>query len=462
MLLNAVVIIIILLILIKQYFLDYDKGLRTAVFFLILAPLNLTLEINDTLPSLTIHRFIILIMYIAWIRNAETSKRVRGIPFGGLIILITITTGISVLLSDNFLVSIKRYLYYVFESVVFFFIIVNSIKDDEILITLMKTVALSLAVVALLSVIEKYTGYNPTILLGVKHSTEFERMNIYSDGGVVATYSHRILLGVAMVIGAIYSLFLIDKSENRAERVLFWTSAFLTLSALYFSTSRGPWLAFCVASIVLLFIQKSIRKRYLIIFVLIVLVFIIRPGTLATINELYVETFQKEHIKGASYEWRYIVLKMAYTKVIEARSTLNILFGFGQGSHLFLNFPRIELATGHYAEFYSWDNEFAVTLLEHGFVGITVFLCFYLLFIKRCLLHVFRRNKYSEYLIIAMASVIVIMFMKTNVKIFAPQLLYLEFLNVAVVSAILSNHILENDRFVLQLWINPSTEEITK
>lgn len=461
--LNVVVIIIILLILIRHYVADYQKGLRSAVFFLLLAPLNLVIEFNDTLPALTIHRFIILLMFIAWLRNGETPKRVRGVPLGGLIILIVITTGISVLLSDNFSVSIKRYLYFVFESVIFFFIIVNSIKSEKNILSLIKTMALSLVVVALLGIIERYTQFNPTALLGSKLVTKFEHFDISTSNDVTATYLHRILFGVAMAIGVIYSLFLIDKSQSRREKFLFRIAALMTVSALYFGMSRGPWLAFCIASIITVFCgRKSLKKKYYVIVALTILVFIIRPGTLETLQGSYRSTFQIGTVKEASYEWRYIVLNMAYTKVTHADSILNFLFGFGQGSHLFLHFPKVMLPTGQFADFYSWDNEYAVILLENGYIGILLYACFYFSIVKSTFLYCLRKNIHWELMVLPMTAIILLMFMKASVKFFAPQLIFLEFTNIAFASAILSNFSLMKDRVAPLSWINQSPEEITK
>ena len=227
--------------------------------------------------------------------------------------------------------------------------------------------------------------------------------------------------------------------------------------------SRGPWLAFCIASVITVFFcRKSLKKQYYVIVALTILVFLIRPGTLETLKESYSSTLQADSVKGASYNWRYIVLNMAYTKVMHADSILNFLFGFGQGSHLFLKFPRVILSTGHPADFYSWDNEYAVILLENGYIGILLYAFFYFSIVKGTLLYCLKKNKHWELMVLPMTAIILLMFIKTNVKFYAPQLIFLEFMNIAFASAILSDFSLTNDRTAPLQWINQSPEEITK
>jgi len=460
---NAIIIIIVLAVLIRHYAVDYDKGVRSSVFILLLAPLGLSLEIGEALPALTIHRFIVLLMAIEWLHNGKVPKRVFGIPFGGLILVITFFTGVSVLISSNVLVSIKRYMYFLFESVLFFFIIANSIRNKQTMISLMKTIALSLVVAAMLGIIERYTTFNPTVFLGAKHSTEFEHIEFSGAKDVTVTYLHRILFGLAMAVGSLYSLFLLDKSESRWQKISFRIAALLCIAALYFGMSRGPWLAFGGASVIMmLFGRKSLKKQFIVILALTVLVFIIRPGTLETLESYYSSTFQAESIKGASYEWRYMVLNMAYTKVTNANSIVNFLFGFGQGSHLFLVFPRIELATGQSTEFYSWDNEFAVILLEHGYVGIFLYAVFYFIIIKRTAIYCIRKKINWEWMVLPMTTVMALVIMKNGVKFFAPQLIFLEFANIAFASVILSDFSLWKEQVVSRPWINQKPEEITR
>lgn len=435
------IISIIVIFLLLVYFKDYYKGLNGSIFFLVLLPKNLTIDFSINLPSFTAHRIIIILMFIMWVANNDVNRRLRDIPFLRILLLIALSSGISAIISSYLTVSIKRYLYFIFEALIFYVILATSLKKEGAIRPLMKAVLLSLMVVAFLGIIEKFNGFNPTHLLGGKQSYDFESLLNQKDAGVETTYGHRILFGIAMAIGTIYSLFLIDKAKDWKGRVIFWCSVFIAGTALYYSESRGPWLALALASaFIIIFYYGPVAKRLIIIGCLIPLLFLIRPGIVSTLDRLYTSTFQTDTIKGSSYNWRYQVFDMAYTKVSGSDSARNLFFGYGQGSYAYLEFPTVQLSTGFYTTFHSWDNEYAVILLEKGFVGIILILYLYSkILIKGFFYSIRKENAQRDVMLLAMSSMIIFVFMKSNVAIFAPQLNYIEFISIALVSVLLAN-----------------------
>ena len=68
---NYITYFAVFLIVLKQYLSNYNKGFLTSVFFLVLLPVNITINIHIMLPSVTIHRVIILLTFLFWLKNRD-------------------------------------------------------------------------------------------------------------------------------------------------------------------------------------------------------------------------------------------------------------------------------------------------------------------------------------------------------------------------------------------------------
>jgi O-antigen ligase len=109
------------------------------------------------------------------------------------------------------------------------------------------------------------------------------------------------------------------------------------------------------------------------------------------------------------------------------------LFGFGLGAGDFMIFDRTLSYSGKSVEIWSWDNEYALRLLETGAIGLFCTIIMYVMIIKK--LFVERNNIRQDYSYIVsgiIASVSIMLFMMTNVHIFAVQLHYLFWSLVAI------------------------------
>ena len=115
-----------------------------------------------------------------------------------------------------------------------------------------------------------------------------------------------------------------------------------------------------------------------------------------------------------------------------------MIFGYGGGSHLFMEFGRVMLGTGHSAAFESWDMEYAVILFEQGFVGFFFTIFFYVTILKKSVVYCLRKKQDYKIMQLALSCFFIIVFMKTNVNIYAPQLDYIEYVYIAIISALTS------------------------
>lgn len=446
--LSYFILFVILVFVFIQFRSDYYKGLYSSLFFLILMPPNSTIDISAALPSFTIHRLILIMWLIMWLQKRTLKKQLREIPFSGILIAIAATMAISTALSSYFMVSIKRYFYFLFESLLFFIMLQTSVKDIDTVKTVIKVVSASLLIVAFIGVIERYTDFNPSPYLGEKLKYDFEAVHSASPDDVVSTYLHRILFGVGMAIGMMYYFFRVNKDNSRFKNILYFSFFFFCGAGLYFSFSRGPWLAFAVGIVFLLTVApRAMLKKGLVLLAIIALVFLIRPGTQQSILGLSQSTLDESSIKGASFRWRFIVWNMAFTKIIKGGSVLNTLFGYGGGSHVFLDFGLVRLSTGHVTQLKSWDSEFAIVLFERGFIGTALMIAFYLNIFAKGVPYCIRKKQDYQIMLLPLACIVIFMVMKTNVSIFAPQLVYLEFISISMVSTLLSGnlHLGESD-----------------
>jgi O-antigen ligase len=443
--LGYLVIALVLLIIGNCFRRGYSMGLSASLFFLVLLPDNLAVNISISLPSFTIHRLILMLWFLFWVREPTIERRTRGIQFFRLLVALAVSLLASTLISQNFMVSVKRYLYFLIESLLFFVMIQTSLKDADHMTRILRVVSISLFLVALVGIVQRYTGFNPSPLLGQKQMYDFEVSVNVTTSDVTSTYLHRILFGIGMAIGGINSIFASQQERKPGRKRLMFVFALVTMLAMYFSLSRGPWLAFVVAIVFLTFLSP---RKYMGLSIGIVVLggalLILRPGILETFTGFYQSTMDPDSLKGASYNWRFQVWEMAFEKV-RSVNLLHTLFGFGGGSHIFMEFGVVQLSNGRTTVFESWDSEFAVILYDMGVSGLLFFVAMYFTIFAKGIRYCRRGGPGREVMVLALSILVLIVFMKTNVRIYAPQLIYLEFFNIAVVSKLLS--LAEEEKF---------------
>jgi hypothetical protein len=163
----------------------------------------------------------------------------------------------------------------------------------------------------------------------------------------------------------------------------------------------------------------------------------VRPGVWETITSATEATTDETSVKGQSYLYRWALWRKAYKEI--CKSPERVLFGYGLGSHQIMNLTDIQdygEDKGRKIDYGSWDNHYACMLLETGFLGFFTFLTInfmvivkiYKLWSKR-ILDCIGRNVIAAIL----SSVLVMVFMMSNVYIFSTQLTYLYWFLIAYV-----------------------------
>jgi O-antigen ligase len=401
---------------------DYIKGVAYAVFLCVSMSTYLRIPMPGSLPQLTIYRLVLIVVFIFWLRNRDTGRRFSNTPLLGAFAFWAIANFISVLFTTSyFVVSLKRYLDFVLEAAVFFFLVVNSLRRREDVFKVLWGACLGVTLVAGIAFIEKYTGYTPVSYIEPQNPDDSDLVGGYMRGDVVATYQHRILLGTGMAMGfpLVFALMLVAQKLLARTRSL-WFFLALVLASCYFSNSRGPWLAALLAGGTLWFLGRvAIRKKLACIAVVAALVLIMRPGVLTSLVASAQVTTESDSFKGGTFRYRLELWRIAWSEI--SKSPERLLFGCGPGCGSTSTVDwNLSYRGGLEWQIWSWDNQLAYDLYQSGLLGLAASLTLY----GGLLLAVYRLWRHSEpadkpLLACFLASLLAYAFMLTNVMMFA-------------------------------------------
>ncbi len=415
---NYLIIILFIAPLTWRIFTDYKQGVCWAVFMLTALSANPVLLPGGVLPNFNLQRLILIVLLIAAIKENRLFDTNRTVPFLWTLLLYAAINLLPLIFSIDLLMSIKAYLAFTIEIVLFYFIVSMSIDTRQEARHLVLAGTTALLTVAVLALIERYSGFNPVDAFMPDYIRKPEYVN-----DILSTFPHRILFGTAMAMG--WPLVLAFAQGKIARRWIWWIGICLLLFSCYLSFSRGPWVAAIFGGIVMfVFAGAAVRRQTMVVVVLITIALVIRPGAWETITASAQDTADADSFKGQTYKYRWELWGIAWHKI--SRSSERLLFGFGQGSTEVMTFDAELSYTGETTKVWSWDNHYAATLMESGLVGLTAFVGLYFFFFwklfgMRGALAEEDRTMHAA----IMAAMTAMLFMMTNVAIFAPQLNYL-------------------------------------
>jgi hypothetical protein len=414
---NVIYMAILLVPVLWQLRKDFISGLALCMFLFVSMPDALRLSIGGGIPELTIHRLLLLILLPYWMAHRRQQAD-RRVPFVRGLLALAAAQFISLLLSVHFSGSVKSFLAFALEVALFFAITSSSLQNREQVIKILYGIVLGLGLVAVVGVIEKYRGVNLARLILSDSSVE--------TNDITSTYPHRILFGYAMVIG-IPILFALAECERRGKRkALLAGMVLLLMAGCYFSQSRGPWSALIVGCVIFFFLGSRAAKRVAVtIMILGTLVLAAKPGVRDTIASAFNSTFDENNVKGRSYEYRWILWRVAYSEI--SKSPERALFGYGglstETMDLSEYFESEGGGTTSALGYTSWDNQLACDLVEFGFAGFMIELA---LFggVLGALFGFWRRSKGTDKCIMAafLSACMVYLYAMSTVYIFSPQL----------------------------------------
>lgn len=395
-------------------------------------PEELFLDLGGGLPVFSIYRAIVLCMFLSWLMKDKLSFKTSELPFIYFLLIMVITESITLLLSVDYRESFKPYLSFITESVLFYIILASRLKYEDIY-RMSLYLVIAVIVIAYIGIVERYTDFNPVDYIPISGRFMSHRHDPLYSHVIYSTLSHPIMLGATLAMGWPLCLLHIDKHRNPNIQLILRVSVPIIFACVYFTFSRGPWIALVFASgVLVLFRYPFIKKRLFLISLLIFLVFLIKPGTYETIFDLTNQTVDPTTIEGSSFYYRFELLKVAYEEV--NKDTGRFFWGYGQDARRFLHIEKALSYDDHRIhKFYSWDNQLAATLLEKGFVGLLMTLILYLLIIKFFIGLYKNVGKEDKSLVASLlTSVSVFMFMTTNVLMFSHQLYFLFWVNMSL------------------------------
>jgi O-Antigen ligase len=397
---------------------DYKQGVAWAVFLFVSLSANPVILSGGGLPNFSLQRIILMVLLLAAIKKSRSLQANPSARFMGVLTLYALLQWLPLVFTVDLWISVKAYLSFTVEILLFYWIITSSIQSIQDARRIVMVCAGALVTVGVLALVERFAHFNPVDAF----MPGYVRKPLY-ENDVLSTFPHRILLGTGMAMG--WPLALAFAQAEKARRWLWWSAMSVLLLACYVSFSRGPWIAAVFAGMgMFLLAGARVRRQALAIVALAIVVLVARPGVWDTLSSSVNDTTNADSFKGQTYQYRWELWGIAWRKI--SISPTRMLFGFGQGSTEVLTFETELSYMGESTSLWSWDNHYAATLFETGLVGLASMVGLYAFFLTKL---VRARASISEENKPLHAAVTVslgaLLFMMTNVALFAPQLNYL-------------------------------------
>jgi len=400
---------------------DYHAGLALCVGLMVSMPDYLRLSFGGGIPELTIHRLLLIVLLLFWVSVSRQVPSRPAAPFLRGLFILGATQLMSLLLSVYFSGSVKSFLAFALEIVLFFMIVSTSLREREVILKVLSAVAVALGVVAVIAGIERRWEINLSQYLVLGNG------DVNSED-ITSTYPHRIVLGYAMAMVVPVILAVKDQEPRKKKRLVLWCLLLLAIAGCYFSNSRGPWSGLIIGTAPLIIFGSRDTKRVFVMFALLaVLVLAVRPGVRETLTAAIGSLTDKDEdsVKGNSYQYRWRLWHVAFAEI--KKSPERMLFGYGGLSTETMDLSDyFERGTGGNTAltgFTSWDNQLACDLIELGFVGLAVEAGLYLGVLGTLVVIWFRSPAMDKSILLAIISACTIyLYAQSNVYLFSPQL----------------------------------------
>ena len=429
-LINIAIIFIISLLVLVLLKRDFRTGISVTIFLLIVLPRELYYEFPGILPTLNCYRGIMVALIYHSLFISKKSKKWEKIAIISSFKLLLIAKLITLTIAYNFTGALNGFIVVFLEIFLFFIILIREIDDKETIIAIIYSISFAIFIIAIIGFVEKYTQFNPVDYISSGDNPRFDHRN---RGAVYSTLSHPIHFGTVLAMGWPICLLMEDRETNRLKKKLYFLTNLILIASLYFSMSRGPWLGFLGANIMLILYRfPRIKVKVVGIMILALLVLVSKPGVHNSIFGLASATLDSNSLEGGSFHYRIELFKKAYKEI--SRSPERFAFGYGDGAAHSMDLrDEVSFGRGRAYSFWSWDSEFAVILLQGGIVGLLTNIILYIV----VLFHLTRgyksvEDKDKRIFASIISSIFVVIFMMTNVAIFSPQLHFLMWTNIAI------------------------------
>jgi hypothetical protein len=350
-----------------------ENVLPVFAFFVVLMPLESRLVVPGVGDFNTMRVALLTLLILYLMRKEKTSS--SAIPLKALMVMHVIWALCSTFYSLSVVTSVKQLISQVVEYYLLYFLFIKIITRRETLYKIVFSVSMSLALCSVFSLLEAYANWS---ILRVFPANLWITYNggvdpLYIEWGrglrVRSTFPHPILFGDALAMSIPMTLYLLSIWENKRQRLMLWLSLALMMWAIYKTSSRGPWIATGMCSVLLfVLINNRVRKYLIAVAVIGVIVMLSRPGIWQTVADMYTASTDATSPVGASYLYRDTL--SATVKSAVAKDTARSLLGYGLGTFRELGLDITFL--GVTQRWYTCDDQWAAFLYETGYVGLLI------------------------------------------------------------------------------------------
>src|SRR5712692_2601721 len=351
-----------------------EQVLPVAAFILVLVPRDAALQLPGLFDLTTQRVVLVALIGLYFVFPAKDPRSGRfDTPLKWLIITHIVWCLISTANSIVPLMSLKKMVSEVFEYYLMYYIFFRTIRDVRTINRILFAIVSAIIVSSVFGAIEAYGEWSVMKWFpAVVHRFEgWSAIGTLSgrDVRVVSTFAHPILFGAGLTMAIVLALYLLKTTNDSRKKIFLWGGLLLMFLNIYKTSSRGPWLGLIVSlSLLLLFDKGRVRKYLTVIGVIILAVFVIRPGVLDTIVNIYYATFDLSSPLGTSYEYRYALRDLAVKTV--SKDMTRELWGYGMESFYYLGLEG-EL-NGRPYRFLSCDSSWLEVMVETGYGGLLI------------------------------------------------------------------------------------------
>ncbi len=349
-----------------------EDALPLFCFFLVLMPLESRFVIPG-LFDLGTDRVAILTLLILFFLRGKRAKN-SSIPLKRLMYLHIAWAICSTLYSLSVATSVKQLIGQVIEYYLLYYILLRVISNTRTMYKILYTMMIAMGICSILGLLEAYASWSVLTIFPSNLWNTYGRVDpLYIEWGrglrIRSTFPHPILFGDALAMSIPITLYLLSIRREPWHRFVLWVTLLLMFWAIYKTSSRGPWLAVGMSSVLLFLLVRNRVRRYLtVIGLLVVMVLVTRPGVWHTIANLYESTQDTASPVGSSYEYRH-ALNQAI-RVAVAKDPGRTMLGYGLGTFREKGLDIDFLGTVKH--WYTCDDNWAVFLYETGYGGLFI------------------------------------------------------------------------------------------
>ena len=297
-------------------FLAWNNFRLAVVLFIIFLPTYLIRFQIGPLPS-TVLELTFGALSLAWLLKygrydcrkillAMQKHKVLFIAFG----LFFLSSIVSVLISDLFILSLGVWRAYFLEPMILFLILIGR-KDSVKTIDLIWGLALSTVSISIYSILQKFTGWGVATPEWAIESTR-RVTAFFSSPNAVGLYLAPVLMLMIFVV--------IKKSKQQSRDIKFWVLvvvAVLSLLAIIFTKSQGTWIGLGAGLLVFVFFLNYKKT-------------VLAVAVMGIIFSLFIPSMRQAILfKDQAGQNRLRLL--GYTEIFLSKTPANFILGTGLG-----------------------------------------------------------------------------------------------------------------------------------